>query len=268
MQRVSFLFFLVVHHFLLFIELPDMSYYQQYQHNSNPYNSQPPQQVYTPTQGFQQPQFTMPSGNMASPQTYNESEPLSQGILAAFSTSGYPGEATLFEELGVNFGHIKAKTWSVLSLKSKSLNEDILQDSDMAGPILFCFSFGAFLLLSGKTHFGYIYGVALFGTLSLHFLFKLMSSNGQGLDFLTTASTLGYCLLPLVVLSGLAVILPLDNMFGYIFSLVSIAWCTWASSGLFVRVLSLSQARLLVAYPLTMFYSIFALMAIFVEKKS
>lgn len=209
----------------------------------------------------------MPSGAMASSQTYNESEPLSRGILAAFGTSGYPGEANLFEELGVNFSHIKAKTWSVLSLKSNLLNDDVIQDSDMAGPILFCFSFGAFLLLSGKTHFGYIYGVALFGTLSLHLLFKLMSSNGT-LEFLTTASTLGYCLLPLVVLSGLAVILQLNNLLGYIFSLISIAWCTLASSGLFVRVLNLTQARLLVAYPLVMFYSMFALMAIFVEKKS
>lgn len=245
-----------------------MSYYQQYQQNTNPYTSQGASQGYTPNTGFQQPQFAMPTGNMASTQTFTDSEPLSTGLLAALGTGGYPGEPTLFEELGVNFSHIKAKTWSVLSLRSGKLNEDVVQDSDMAGPILFCFSFGALLLLSGKTHFGYIYGVALFGTLSLHFLFRLMSSSGQGLDFLTTASTLGYCLLPLVVLSAFAVVLPLDNLLGYIVSAVSIAWCTMASSGLFVRVLALTHARALVAYPLVMFYAMFALMAIFVEKKS
>lgn len=34
---------------------------------------------------------------------------LRTGWLAAFSTEGYEGEPPLQEELGVNFGHIKAK---------------------------------------------------------------------------------------------------------------------------------------------------------------
>ena len=195
--------------------------------------------------------------------------PLPGGILAAFSTSGYPGERPLFEELGVNFGHIKAKTLAVLSMKSTSLGEDVIQDSDMAGPILFCLLFGTLLLLSGKTHFGYIYGVALFGTVSLHWLFNLMSSTVDGkLDFLRTASVIGYCLLPLVLLSAIAVVFQLDNLIGYLVSIFCVSWCTWAASGFFVRVLNLTNARPLVAYPLGMFYSVFALMTIFAEKKA
>lgn len=261
-----------------------MSYYQQYQQNAGNASNAPPASysVYgqpaaaAQSGSGQAAGFTMPSGSMHNAASYANSpgasygfeQPLSQGWIAALSTAGYPGEPTLFEELGVNFGHIKAKTWSVLALKSRSLNEDVLQDSDMAGPILFCLLFGTFLLMSGKTHFGYIYGVALFGTLSLHFLFRLMSTNGTGLDFLTTASVLGYCLLPLVGLSGISVIISIDNFFGYILSLISVTWCVWASSGLFVRVLGLHNARFLVGYPLLMFYSMFALMAIFVEKKT
>lgn len=214
--------------------------------------------------------FSMPSGSMAAStmKSADYDTPLTQGILAAFSTSGYPGEPPLFEELGVNFSHIKAKTLAVLGLKSTSLSEDVIQDSDMAGPILFCLLFGTLLLLSGKTHFGYIYGVALFGTVSLHWLFKLMSSAlDGGLDFLRTASVIGYCLLPLVILSAFAVVLQLNNLMGYIFAVVCVSWCTWAASGFFVRVLNLSNARPLVAYPLGMFYSVFALMTIFAGKK-
>lgn len=258
-----------------------MSYYQQYQdtqYNANSgysgyganYGGYAVNQQHQQQQGNNNTGFSMPSGSMASAATreVDYDQPLPQGILAAFSTSGYPGEPPLFQELGVNFSHIRAKTLAVLSMKSSSLKEDVIQDSDMAGPILFCLLFGTLLLLSGKTHFGYIYGVALFGTVSLHWLFKLMSSAFDGgLDFLRTASVLGYCLLPLVLLSAIAVILQLNNIFGYLLSVICVSWCTWAASGFFVRVLNLSNARPLVAYPLGMFYSVFALMTIFAEKK-
>lgn len=260
-----------------------MSYYQQYQNNIPQGNYQNVNQnmagygVYggipsnPNTPEIPNSGFSMPSGSMASSsgtKTADYDSPLTPGIIAAFSTSGYPGEPPLFEELGVNFSHIKAKTMAVLGMRSSSLSEDVIKDSDMAGPLLFCLLFGTLLLLSGKTHFGYIYGVALFGTVSLHWLFKLMSSaTDGGLDFLRTASVIGYCLLPLVFLSALAIILSLDNSIGYILAVVCVSWCTWAASGFFVRVLNLSNARPLIAYPLGMFYSVFALMTIFAEKK-
>lgn len=247
-----------------------MSYYQQFQNQGTPANNQYGGYGMNP-ENTANAGFSIPTGSMAG-STMKEVDyeaPLPQGILAAFSTSGYPGEAPLFQELGVNFSHIRGKTLAVLGMKSSSLNQDIIQDSDMAGPILFCLLFGTLLLLSGKTHFGYIYGVALFGTVSLHWLFKLMSSAEDGsLEFLRTASVIGYCLLPLVLLSAIAVLLQLNNFFGYLLSVVCVSWCTWAASGFFVRVLNLSNARPLIAYPLGMFYSVFALMAVFVEKKA
>ena len=246
-----------------------MAYYQQYQNNGN--QSGFPQSGPPGASSVSGAPFNMPSGSMdtGAMKDVSYDRPLPGGILAAFSTSGYPGEPPLFEELGVNFGHIKAKTLAVLSMKSTSLGEDVIQDSDMAGPILFCLLFGTLLLLSGKTHFGYIYGVALFGTVSLHWLFNLMSSTVDGkLDFLRTASVIGYCLLPLVLLSAIAVVFQLDNLIGYLVSIFCVSWCTWAASGFFVRVLNLTNARPLVAYPLGMFYSVFALMTIFAEKKA
>lgn len=40
-------------------------------------------------------------------------------------------------------------------------------ETDLAGPLLFCGAFGATLLLSGRMEFGYIYGVAMLGSLGL-----------------------------------------------------------------------------------------------------
>lgn len=51
-----------------------------------------------------------------------------------------------------------------------------MDDSDLFGPIIFCLLFGTFLLLSGKVHFGYIYGLGAVGSISLHYIFSLMSN--------------------------------------------------------------------------------------------
>lgn len=61
-----------------------------------------------------------------------------------------------------------------------------MDDSDLAGPILFFVLFGFLLLFSGRLHFGYIYGLALLGCTSLHVILSLMSpddpspGNGRG----------------------------------------------------------------------------------------
>lgn len=190
---------------------------------------------------------------------------LTPGLLAAFGTSGYPGEPPLLEELGINFQHIRTKTLAVLNPLNRNITSDIMTDSDLAGPILFVLLFGILLLLSGKVQFGYIYGVGLFGTVSLHFLFKFMSNDIQ-IDLIRSTSVIGYCLLPLVLVSVLGVVVSLDNMIGYFLSVLAVSWCTYSASGFFVSVLKLHNVRPLIAYPLGLFYSVFALMAIFVEK--
>lgn len=137
-------------------------------------------------------------------------------------------------------------------------------------------------LKSGKVHFGYIYGAALIGTLSLYGLFNLMSLN-TSIDFIRVASVLGYCLLPLVGNSALAVVISMEYVFvlifllislltfissntiGYIISAIAIFWCTYSSSAIFVTVLQLSEMRVLVAYPLALFYGVFSMMTIFAE---
>ncbi|KAJ8098642.1 hypothetical protein POJ06DRAFT_282613 [Lipomyces tetrasporus] len=191
-------------------------------------------------------------------------ERLGGGWLSAFGTGGYSDEPPLLEELGVNFGHIKSKTLTVLNPLAR-VDQNIMDDSDLAGPILFCLLLGTCLLFSGKAHFGYIYGVALLGSISLHLIMNLMATTSS-IDFIRTASVLGYCLLPLVCASAFGVLISMDNLFGYFISTLAIFWCTYSSSAMFVAVLQLSDMRALVAYPLMLFYSVFAVMSIFADK--
>ncbi|KAI4860870.1 Yip1-domain-containing protein [Hypoxylon rubiginosum] len=228
---------------------------------------------------------------------------LRTGWLAAFSTEGYDGEPPLLEELGVNFGHIQMKTLAVLNPFGR-IDQHIMDDSDLGGPIIFFLLFGTFLLLSGKVHFGYIYGLALMGSIALHTILSLMSTDGPGspspalaapaypsgpgypgdpnaggrddskgnlsstLTFTRSASVLGYCLLPLVLTSLVGIVLPMDGPLGYILTSAAIVWCTTSASGMFCAVGRMRQMRALVAYPLMLFYVGFGIMSIFSSRGS
>lgn len=179
-----------------------------------------------------------------------------------------------------------------------------MDDSDLGGPIIFFLLFGTFLLLSGKVHFGYIYGLALMGSIALHTILSLMSTDGPGspspalaapaypsgpgypgdpnaggrddskgnlsstLTFTRSASVLGYCLLPLVLTSLVGIVLPMDGPLGYILTSAAIVWCTTSASGMFCAVGRMRQMRALVAYPLMLFYVGFGIMSIFSSRGS
>ena len=170
---------------------------------------------------------------------------------------------------------ISIQTLAVLNPVAR-IDQHIMDDSDLAGPFLFCALFGTFLLLvsplriyssrstliltthqSGKLWFGYVCGLAILGAISLNFVFSMMSPaltreevnqaqqdahGGYGSHLSSTltigrsSSVLGYCLLPLVFASLIGVLLPLDSLFGYCLVSLAIAWCTYSSSGMFCSV--------------------------------
>lgn len=183
-----------------------------------------------------------------------------------------------------------------------------MDDSDLYGAILYIVLYGTFLLLSGKVFYGYIYGVAVFGTLTLHLILSLMSpsldsstnqlsgvspsipsatdpgnydhlkasgptGNRTGhfsstLTFPRSASVLGYCFLPLVLTSLIGILIPMDTMFGYLLTTAAVGWCTFSSSGMFCAVGRMRGMRGLVAYPLALFYVVFGIMGIFSSRGS
>lgn len=104
----------------------------------------------------------------------------------------------------------------------------------------------------------------------------------KGIDAVRVASVLGYCLLPMVGVGALSVVKTLEcvdatffttsytkflkcfsGMIGYTLSILSILWCTYSASGIFVAVLRMSEQRLLVAYPIGLLYGCFALLSVF-----
>lgn len=113
-------------------------------------------------------------------------------------------EPPLLEELGVNFDHIRQKTMAVLN-PLKQADASVIHDNDLAGPLVFCLMFGAALLLHGKIHFGFIYGIGVLGCLGIYLLLNLMSTDGISLT--CTVSVIGYCLLPMGLLSLITAVL-------------------------------------------------------------
>lgn len=80
--------------------------------------------------------------------------------LSAFGTGGLPGEPTLMEgkcddltvELDINMPHVWDKSLAVLNPFHKfspnhPKDAHMMDDCDLAGPLLFCFVFGMLLLL-------------------------------------------------------------------------------------------------------------------------
>lgn len=184
----------------------------------------------------------------------------SQAYVARPGTDNFDDEPPLMEELGINFDHIVQKTLSVLN-PLKQPHHDIMQDTDLAGPLVFGLAFGASLMLSGKIHFGYIYGIGVVGCLAMYCLLNLMSMTGVSSG--CTISVLGYCLLPMVFLSFSSALLSLQGLLGVVLTAVTVLWCSLSASKLFVSALEMDHQQLLVAYPCCLVYGVFALLTVF-----
>lgn len=202
-------------------------------------------QYMTPSQGY--------TGTIMTPDTSSYASPAS-------GSDNYEDEPPLMEELGINFDHITQKTMAVLN-PFKQTDHTIMQDTDLAGPLVFCLAFGGSLMLSGKLHFGYIYGIGVVGCLAMYFMMNMMSMTGVAVGCII--SVLGYCLLPMVILSFSAVLLSLQGIVGTVLTAVTVLWCSWSASKLFVSALSMHDQQLLVAYPCALVYGVFALLTVF-----
>ncbi|XP_053311000.1 protein YIPF7 [Spea bombifrons] len=172
----------------------------------------------------------------------------------------FDNEPPLLEELGINFDHIWQKTLTVLN-PWKPADGGIMNETDLTGPMVFCFALGSTLLLAGKIHFGYVYTMSILGCLAIHALLNLMSI--PGISYGCVASVLGYCLLPMVILSSCAILFSLQGITGTILAAAVIGWCSFAASKIFISTLAMEGQQLLVAYPCALLYGLFALMTVF-----
>jgi len=211
----------------------------------------------------QQPTMMVPGGNQQySGQIMQPQVPPATsggGIPGAYS-NGFDDEPPLLEELGINFDHIYQKTFAVLNPFRKP-DSGIIKETDLTGPLCFCLALGATLLLGGKVSFGYIYGIGGCGVVALYLLLNIMSEDGVGIG--CVASVVGYCILPMVFLSSMSIILSLTGALGVILTAVTVGWCSFSASNLFVLGLSMQSQQLLVAYPCALLYGVFALITVF-----
>ncbi|NXY48417.1 YIPF7 protein, partial [Ceuthmochares aereus] len=121
--------------------------YNSYGSNENPCGSrksqtgeQPPASAFVPSEML--PSSQSYTGQILQP-TY------SPNTLSHLSyTDEFDEEPPLLEELGINFEHIWQKTLTVLN-PMKPADGSIMNETDLAGPMVFCLALGATLLLVG-----------------------------------------------------------------------------------------------------------------------
>uniref|UniRef100_A0A7S3D7D5 Protein YIPF n=1 Tax=Palpitomonas bilix TaxID=652834 RepID=A0A7S3D7D5_9EUKA len=174
----------------------------------------------------------------------------------------------LLDELGIHPSHILKRTllicqpWKSVKSAASGHRDDLLDDNDMAGPLLFCFALGFLLLLQGKMSFGYIYGVGMVGCVGIYALLSMMV-NEHKLEFFRVVSYLGYSLLPIVFLAVPAVFITAQSAVMYVMVVVAVVWATRSAASLFVAAEGMDKQRYLIAYPIGLFYLGFALIAAF-----
>ena len=166
----------------------------------------------------------------------------------------------LLEELGINPQSIKNKIIGVITLKR--IDKKFLEDSDMAGPLLIFLLFAFSSVLQYKINFGYIYGISVFGSILVFLLLNLMSKN-DGILLYNTISVLGYCLIPIVLLSFIAVFMDMKNILGGVIAALAIIISSLNASRFFEIGLEMHSQRWLIFYPVALFYTCFVLVTIY-----
>jgi len=229
-----------------------------------------PQQRAPSSQGGQQQMFT-PSAPPPPQQQQQQHAPA--GGMFGFMGGGsvpvesedYSSEPPLLNEIGIDLEHIRKKTQTVLDpryflLEKLHLGQEYYEDADLAGPLVINILLGTILMLSGAMRFSAIYGLALFCCIGMYVLMNMMSN---GVKLSKVVSVLGYSLLPIVGLATVDLILPLQNLFGFLVGAFAVVWSALAASYIFETSLKMNEKRWLVAYPLLLCYAAFALITVF-----
>ncbi|GJQ73962.1 hypothetical protein Trydic_g18896 [Trypoxylus dichotomus] len=176
-------------------------------------------------------------------------------------------EPPLLEELEIYPDRIVEKTLAVLNpFRSHGLADDadfLAKETDLAGPLGFCLLLAVTLFVSGnRAPFGYIYGLSVFSCLFMYCLLTLMTSNDV-FTLARVASILGYCLLPIVILSLVGIFISLHGSFGIIAAILAVIWSCLSASRLFVAMSGDNEQRPLIAYPCALVCGVFALLVVF-----
>lgn len=178
-------------------------------------------------------------------------------------------EPPLLEELEIYPDRIVHKSCSILNpFRKNDLAGNtayLFQETDLAGPIVFCLVFGVCLFVSGsKVHFGYIYGLSVISVVGMYTLLLLLCNERE--HFLSlggVASAMGYGFLPVVWLSIVGIFISLNTTFGFGIALLSVALATMGASRMLCLMGHEPKQRFLIAYPCALVYVAFTFLALF-----
>lgn len=192
----------------------------------------------------------LPTSNDAAPPVYRFGDP--------------SDDRPLLQELGIFPANIRAKAYSVLNPFGRQ-SACVTEDTDLAGPLVFALALGGMLSLQGKLHFEAIYGISVLGIVLAKVLLTLMTEKG-GVELQFVISTLGYCLLPNIVLGCVQAVqywLLGSHHVMLPFAVFAVLWSAWCASAMFVHALGMEHQRYLVLYPCALLYVAFAAITVF-----
>ncbi|GLT89970.1 hypothetical protein SLE2022_079250 [Rubroshorea leprosula] len=223
-----------------------------------------------PTAPFQPPR---PSASSAIPfmsfdigSAASSSASFGGSISTSVSTGGptsFEEEEPLLDELGIHPDQIWQKANSIIN--PFRINATVHQDSDLSGPIFLYLSLCLFQLLAGKIQFGVILGWIVVSSIFLYVVFNMLAGRNGNLDLHTCTSVVGYCMLPLVVLSSLSLFLPQGaGVARYVLAGAFVLWATRACTNLMVALADGGEEhRGLISYACFLIYTLFSLLVIF-----
>jgi hypothetical protein len=124
--------------------------------------------------------------------------------------------------------------------------------------------FGFLLLLSGKVHFGDIYAIFVVGNLLLYFLFNFMSQV-EMISLYNIMSTMGYSMIPMLILGVAGIFTLMKGPIGIVICFVLTGWSSYSASNFIEGLMkqTATNRRVLLIYPLFLFYISFAMIIIF-----
>ncbi|PON31136.1 Yip1 domain containing protein [Trema orientale] len=177
-------------------------------------------------------------------------------------SANFEDEEPLLDELGIHPDQIWKKTKSILN--PFRVNPAVHKDSDLSGPILLYMSLCLFQLLGGKIQFGVILGWIVVSSIFLYVVFNMLAGRNGNLDLHTCTSVVGYCMLPVVILSAASLFVPQGGVVRFGVAGVFVLWATRVCTGLMVSLADGGEEhRGLIAYAALLIYTLFSLLVIF-----
>jgi len=171
-------------------------------------------------------------------------------------------EPPLLEELEIDFPRIWEKTLAVILPFRKEVDPGLMNETDLAGPLVYCFLYGMCLLFGGKLQFNYVFGISAISCGGMFLLLYLMTEREVSMSLVV--SVLGYCMLPLLLVAALCIFTPASwVVVRLILAIPAILWSTHCATMIFVACLYMQDQRYLLAYPLLMAYACCAVLSLF-----